>query len=335
MEKNLLDISWGSVIRFFIVGILVAAIYAFRTYLAVFISAAIIAAAIEAPASILIRYRLPRFASVTLVYLIGLAILLSIFYFALPILINQLENTLRLFLGMLKHLRLPILPSIPDIIFQNIPATLSSIGQNAGSAFLFFTNILGGLFNSILVLVISYYLALQEGWVEKTIRLLSPSRYEEYLISLWKRSEQKIGKWFYAQIILSVVVATPVFLGLTFLNVPYALILSLIAGALEIVPMAGPIISGIIAFLVAIQQDLELGIYTIILFALVQQIENHVFVPLLMRRSIGLNPVAVILSLLAGGTFAGFWGVLVAVPLLAAASEIYHDIESQRLKIKS
>lgn len=330
MEKTSLDITWASIARFFIAAIGVAALYFFRTYVALFLSAAVIAAAVEAPASALMRRRWPRFASVTFVYLTGLAAFVGILYFVVPVITSQVEDTIQSVLTIAQHLRLPFFPSVPELLFQNIPDVLSSIGKNAGQAFSFFTGILGGLLNAVLVLVVSYYLALQEGWVEKTIRVLAPSRYEEYLMALWKRSERKIGKWFYAQIILSVVVATPVFLGLKLLGVPYALLLALIAGALEIVPMAGPIVSGLIAFTVAVQQGFDLGLYTVLLFVLVQQIENHVFVPILMRRSIGLNPVVVIFSLLAGGALAGFWGIVIAVPLAAAASEFFLDLEKRK-----
>jgi predicted PurR-regulated permease PerM len=330
MEKTSLDITWASIARFSIVAIGVAALYFLRGYIALFLSAAVIAAAVEAPASLLMKRKWPRFASVTLVYLSGLAAFFGILYFVVPVLAAQVEDTLQSLLTVAQHLRLPFFPSVPELIFQHIPDALSSIGKNAGYAFSFFTGIVGGLLNAVLVLVVSYYLALQEGWVEKTIRVLAPVRYEEYLLALWKRSERKIGKWFYAQIILSVVVATPVFLGLQFLGVPYALLLAIIAGALEIVPMAGPIISGLIAFVVAVQQGLNLGLYTILLFVLVQQIENHVFVPLLMRRSIGLNPVVIIFSLLVGGALAGFWGIVIAVPVAAAASEFFLDLEKRR-----
>lgn len=331
MEKTTLDITWASVARFFIVGIGFAALYFFRGYIALFVSAAVIAAAIDAPASLLIRRRIPRFVAVTVVYFLGLALVFGTLSFMVPILTSQLEDTVQTFLVTLQKLQLPFLPSVTDLLFGTSTNVLASLSNGAGQAFSFFTGVLGGLFNTILVLVISYYLALQEGWVSKTLRVLAPTKHEEYLIDLWKRSERKIGRWVYAQIILSVAVAVPVFIALQIMGVKYALLLAIIAGMLEIVPIAGPIISGLFAFVIAVQQGLNLGIYTIVLFVAVQQLENHFLVPMVMRRSLGLNPVVVIFSLLVAGTLAGFWGIVIAVPLAAAASEFYMDLEKRRI----
>jgi predicted PurR-regulated permease PerM len=329
--KDSINISLGSIIRFFVIGIGIAAFYFLRKYIALFLAAAVIATAIEAPASVLIKRRWPRFVAVTLVYLLGLAIFLGILYFLIPVIVEQTEIVIQKLLKFMSSMRLPFLPSLDKILFQNISVAIPQFGQSATQAISLISWIVSGIFNFILVMIVSYYLALQGGWVEKTIRLFASSKYEDYLISLWRRAERKIGKWFYTQIILSILVAIPTFFGLKIIGIEYALLISIIAGALEIVPIAGPIIAGVIAVFISAQQDINLALYVIGLFFVVQQLENHILVPILMRQSVGLNPVVVIFSLLVGGAIAGFWGVLIAIPIVAAASEFFVDLEKRKI----
>lgn len=332
MEKTQLEISWGTAARFLLVAVAFLALYYFRGLIALFLSAAVIAAAIEAPASLLMRRKWPRFAAVTIIYITGIIITFGLLYFVVPVIASQAEGTLAALVVFIKTLPLPssLLPSIYELRLKEVLSSIGSLGKGAEQALTIVSGIFGGLFNLILVFALSYYLSVQEGWVEKTLRVLAPPRYENYLIDLWKRAEKKIGRWFYAQIVLSFVVGVPVFIGLRLIGVEYALLIGIIAAALEIMPVAGPIVAGAIAFLIAAQQGIDLGVYTIILFVVVQQLENNIFVPMVMRRSTGLNPAVVIFALLVGAKLAGFWGIVIAVPLTAAASEFWIDLEKRR-----
>jgi len=329
-----LEISWESILRFFAVGAALLILYYFRDLIAVFVSAAIIATAVDAPVSFLMKFRIPRFAAVTLVYLAGLAVIAGTFYFLAPIIVSQVQDMIRVIVDFLNRLRVSvIIPNLRDILqifSNNISGVLPSIGQGTGQALAFFSGIIGSALYAILVFIVSFYLALQEKWVDKVLRLIAPSRYEDYLINLWSRSERKIGRWFYAQIMLALVVGVPVYISLSIMGVNYALILGMVAAVFEIVPVVGPVFAGIIAFIIAVHQGLDLGIYTVILFVAIQQLENHIFVPMLMKKSLGLNPVVVIFSLLVGAKLAGFWGVIIAVPIAAAASEFFLDLEKRR-----
>jgi predicted PurR-regulated permease PerM len=213
---------------------------------------------------------------------------------------------------------------------ENLTAFMPALGGGAGQVFTFLSGAAGLLFGAILVLVVSFYIALQEKWVENSLRTLAPRRYEEYLIGLWKRTERKIGRWFYAQMILSSLVGTLTFVGLSIVGIQHAALIALITAAFSIVPIAGSLFAGIIAFIVAVQQGLDLGIYTIILFVLIQQLEAYALSPLLHKRALGLNPVMVVFAILIGTRIAGFWGIIIAIPLAAAIAEFWSDIDERR-----
>jgi predicted PurR-regulated permease PerM len=138
-----------------------------------------------------------------------------------------------------------------------------------------------------------------------------------------------MGYWLLGQLILSVVVFGVVFIGLTILKVEYALLLALIAGLLEIIPYIGPFIAGAITAFFAFLQSPGLALAAVIFFVVVQELEGHVLVPIIMSKSVGLNPVMVILAILIGGSLGGVVGALIAVPIASGVSVFVTDIMEQ------
>jgi predicted PurR-regulated permease PerM len=105
-----------------------------------------------------------------------------------------------------------------------------------------------------------------------------------------------------------------------------------LAGIFEIVPIAGPIFAGAIAFLIAISDSWVLGIYTILIFILIQQVESHFLVPLVMKKTVGISPIVVVIALLAGSQIAGFTGIVLAVPAAVVFQEVLEDWEKRKMK---
>jgi predicted PurR-regulated permease PerM len=172
----------------------------------------------------------------------------------------------------------------------------------------------------------------QERGVENFIRMIIPKHNEEYTIGLWKRVERKLGLWMQGQLLLGVVIGTVVFAGLSIIGVPYALLLGIIAGVFEIVPVVGPIFSAFIGVIVALMIDPVLAILTLIFYIIVQQVENNILVPLLMKKMTGLNPIVIIVSLLIGWELGGILGMLIAVPLATIVSELLDDYAKSKEK---
>ena len=135
-----------------------------------------------------------------------------------------------------------------------------------------------------------------------------------------------MGYWLQGQFILMLIVFLIDYIGLLIIGVPYALILALIAGLLEIVPYIGPIISAVLAFAITFLHDPVTGFVVLALFALVQQLEGYVIAPLVMKKAVGLNPVVVILALMIGAKLAGVTGIIIAVPVATAIGEVVNDL---------
>ena len=117
---------------------------------------------------------------------------------------------------------------------------------------------------------------------------------------------------------------------LYFLGIPYALIIAVIAGILEFIPNIGPTIAAVLAALVAFTINPVKAIIVVVAFIIIQQLENHFIVPLIMKRAVGLNPVVVIVSLLIGAKLGGPAGAVMAVPIATALSVFVGDLFEKR-----
>jgi predicted PurR-regulated permease PerM len=188
--------------------------------------------------------------------------------------------------------------------------------------------IFGGLLSFILIIVLSFYFLVQEDGVSNFLRLITPIQHENYVIGLWKRSQRKIGQWMQGQILLGVIIAVLLYLGLMILGVKNALLLAVLAGIMEIIPMFGPILSAIPAIMMAfVGGGVTSAILVLGLCTIVQQFENHLIYPLVVRKVVGVSPVVVILALIIGYELAGFLGIVLSVPMVSALMELVDDIE--------
>ncbi len=168
--------------------------------------------------------------------------------------------------------------------------------------------VIGGLASVLSVLLISFYLLIKRDGIESFFRAVLPQSMENTVIRLWDRVRLRIGHWFRIQMLLSLFVGLLVFISLLILGVKYSLVLGTIAAIFEIVPIAGPIFAGAVSALIALSQSPSLAIWVVVIFVLIQQLESNVLTPLIMKRSVGVNPVIVILALLAGAQLGGIVG---------------------------
>ncbi|MDP3962431.1 MAG: AI-2E family transporter, partial [bacterium] len=195
--------------------------------------------------------------------------------------------------------------------------------------------IFGGELSFILMIVLSFYLAVQEDGVGSFLKIVSPVKHHEYIINLWKRSQRKIGYWMQGQLLLGVIVGVLVYLGLMILGVKNALLLASIATIFEIIPIFGPILAAVPAVLISfVDGGATLVLLVIGLYLIIHQFENHLLYPLVVRKIIGISPIVVILALVIGAKLAGFLGALLAVPIASALMEWIDDVEKDKMSFK-
>lgn len=338
-QKITFELSSASIVKFLLWVVLFWLFYVLRNVVAVVLTSVVIASAIEPAAHWFSRYKVPRVLGVLLIYLAAFASVGLVFYLILPPLFFEVSN---FFLDIPHYLKtslppgavLTFLPALPadfsDFLRDYIFEFESSVGQAASGFFKAAAAIFGGAFSFILIIVISFYLSVQEHGIENFLKIISPREYEGYILDLWSRSRRKIGLWLQGQFLLGILVGVLVFLGLTILGVKYALLLAILTAIFEVIPVFGPVMAAIPAVGIALLQKPVLGLSVLILYLIVQQFENHLIYPLVVRKTIGVPPLLVVLSLVIGGTLAGFFGILLAVPVAAVLVEFVNDIARKK-----
>lgn len=345
--ENLVHISSSTILRIVFILSLCYALYFLRDIVLVVILSVVVASSIEPGAKWLVRRGVPRLLSVILIYVMLAVFLLGIIYF---LFLPMLSETVSFLSSLPSYLAdLKVWNPLQSNSFLSSQDGLSNLSQNFSLADIvsqldetiakfsrgFFSTasaIFGGTLSFFLVLVLSFYLSVEKDGVTKFLKIVIPSKHEAYIVDLWQRSQSKIGLWMQGQIILAIIVAVLVFLGLTLLQVDNALLLAVIAGIFEIIPLFGPILAAIPAVAIAmLNGGLTAALLVIGLYIIVQQFENQLIYPLVVRKIVGVPPIVSILALIAGGKLAGFIGLVVSVPIAAVIMEFFNDLERDKL----
>ncbi len=340
-----ISISNGTIIRTLLFIILIYALYILRDIILIVLTSIVLASFISATANKLSRFRLNRTVGVVLVYVLALSMLSGLFYLFAPIVITEISNLSPVVQKYYPAANIPNLLSGSGLsgaqsIFNNLggdgdlSAVITGANQIAskvtGGFFGLLATMFGGLLNFILIIVISFYLSIQENGVEKFLRIIVPSKHEPYIIGLWSRTQRKIALWVKGQLLLGILVGILIYLGLTILNVPYALLLSFAAAIFELIPF-GIILGAIPAIIFSFMQGgFTLALIVAGFYTIVQQFENYLLQPLVIKKVVGISPLVIILSVLIGYALAGFWGLILAVPAAVCVLELTNDIEKKK-----
>lgn len=342
LKNTNITISSGTIIKSILFALLVAAIFFLKDLVLIVLTAIVIASAIEPITKWFISYKVPRVASVLLVYIIAILFLFSIFYFFAPPLLKEVSNFLTF---------LPTYTNIFD--FKNsfggdfingsesivksfsLREGLSAIQESFSNLSEGFINsislVFGGALSFVLIIIFSFYFAVQETGIDDFLRVITPVKHHNYVLDLWKRSQFKIGRWLQGQLILALIVGILVYMGLTILDVRYALLLAVLAGVFELIPLFGAFLAAIPGIIIAsIDGGVTLGIMTAGLYIIIQQFENHLIYPLVVTKVVGVPPLLVILALIIGAQFAGFLGIILSVPVAAIVQEFIKDVQKEK-----
>lgn len=206
------------------------------------------------------------------------------------------------------------------------------LGEQAGRI----TEVGGTVLEILLIFVlgplIALYLLIDLPILQRDILNLVPEPQRAEFADLGSKMGRAVGGFFRGQLFVALIVGILASLGFFLIDLPFWLVIGAIAGFTNLIPLVGPFIGGGIGFIVgSISDGFGLGLAAIVVAVIVQQIDNHVISPNVMKRTVKLHPASVMLALLAGGTLAGFWGVLLAVPGLAVAKIVLNHIWSTRV----
>ncbi|MFM7088418.1 MAG: AI-2E family transporter [Candidatus Paceibacterota bacterium] len=344
-----ISISTGTMIRAVLVGLGVYLFWFLRDILMVIFTSIIVASFVESTIPYFKKVRIGRLWGVVIFYVVGLLIFAGLFYLFAPLLITEIYNFSNFLASyvpgfdFLEYFQSKEFAGAKDAVTKlsdNLSvASLLEISrsfiENLSSGFLqTLAAAFGSIFNFVLIIIISFYLSVQEKGIENFLRIILPVSVEEYVVDLWYRSQKKIAYWIKGQMFLGLLVAVLTYIVLSILGIQYALLLAIIAGLMELVPY------GVILALVpaASFSYLSGGISSALLVAgayvIIHQFEVFLFTPLIVNRVVGLSPLVVILSVLVGFELAGIWGMVLAIPAAVILMEILNDVEKRKIMLR-
>lgn len=272
------------------------------------------------------KIRIPRFASVLLIYLCLVTFLGFIGSTILPPFITQ---TVHLGEKMPEYIS-TIFPAF-QFDFNTLSQQIAPIGENL-------VKVTIGIFSNLITLftifVVSFYFLMERQYLEKHTGNFLGKDQAKKLIMIVAKVEEKLGAWVRGEMTLALTIGLMTFAGLTFLGLPYILSLSLLAAIFEIIPIVGPIISAVPAVLIALTISPLLASATVITYFIIQQVEAHLVVPMVIQRAVGLPPVVSIIALMVGGKLAGITGALLAVPVVISVETILSEyLKSRQIEV--
>lgn len=319
---------------FWIVGIVAGAAVAFylRHFILVVLVSLVVASFVEPAVLNLKKIKIPRYVSVPFLFLIGLGVLAGTVALLVPVFSNEFnelinllpkgsdlargftslnrsgftETTLQRFTG----------SDNPFVGIQSIWQSISGSGV---------VNIAQGLLDVSIILVLSFYFAITEKGFDEFLRVITPKQFEDNVVKTWQRVEKKIGDWFMGQVFAAFIVGLLTYGILSIMQVPYALILAIVAAVFDLIPfgtLLGTIPAALIGF---ISGGWAMMFWVIIGFIIIHYIEIYLIQPLVIRRTVGIPIIVMIISVIAWGLLGGILGVLVSIPCAIVIMDLIGD----------
>jgi predicted PurR-regulated permease PerM len=317
--------------------VLVAAMWVLRSVLLLIYVCALLAAGlrplvlwIERRRTLVIHHHPPpRGLVILLLYAIVLAAVAGAAYLVLPPLVTQAQDLvargpelLRRAQGFLDahHLGAIRLDSVAP------PRTSGLLGTVLGTV----TGIVGGLLSVVTIVILTFYFLVEgDDLVAFWLRML-PRRYRARARTIGTRVIGKVSAWLVGQMILCVGIGVTAGVALVLLGVPFAYVLAIVAAAGELIPYAGPFLSGLLATTIATTTvSWHVGLATAAYFLVQQLLENNVIQPKIMSQQVGLSAATVIVAVLIGGALLGISGAVLAVPTAAIVQVTLRELATE------
>lgn len=279
------------------------------------------------------RHRLPRWAAILLVYVTLIGTLVVIGMMIVPPLVEQARAFWTEFPSLLQRGQRWLMDrglvtqqiTVRDVAEQTTGSGTDTVGRVIGAVWGF----VGGVFGLLTILILAFYFLVESDSLVRTFVRLFPRHERKRVEDACRRVSVKVSAWLGGQLVLAGIIGSTAALGLWLLGVPYFYVLALIAGVGEMIPVVGPLLASIPAIAVALSVSPATALFVAIFFLVQQQFENHVLVPKVMERQVGVSAVTVIVALLLGGSLLGIVGAILAVPTAAILQVIFEETTHQ------
>ncbi len=339
-ETHNVTITTTTIIKTVLVLLLLWFLFLIRDVIAMVFAAFVISSAIAPWVDFFQRWKIPRPVSIITIAVLFLGLLSISVVIIVPALVEEIGQLTARLPELYRSLAGSFVPLNQNLDQTTILGTLEKNLQTFSQGLLQLTSgifgtlsiIFGGVASFLTVLVIGFFMTAEKSGARKLIQSLLPLKYQPYTIQLISKIEGKMGSWLRGQMLLSVIIASLTYIGLTLLNVKYALVLALLAGFMEVIPFIGPVLAAIPAVFFAATQSPLTALLVVALYLVIQQLENNLLVPKVMQQTVGLHPIIILIALLIGARIGGILGIILAVPLATIVSIFLADLFDDRRK---
>jgi predicted PurR-regulated permease PerM len=327
-DEKVLDISWGTILKIASAFVFIYFAYLVKDILIWIVFALVISVLADPAIDFLKRLRFPRVLSTILIYVLIFSIFGGLIYFIIPFFAFEIQQFTQLFPQYFEKIA-PPLSGLGVEAFESMEVFTGTIEgwlmRASSNIFNAIAVIFGGIISTMTIFMLAIFLSIEEKGVDDIIALLSPKKYERIVLAIWKKSKLKVSKWFGMRLILSVFVGLLTFIACHILNVRYAVSFGLLVGISDIIPIIGPVFSGVVIILFCALESWVKALFIMIILVLIQQIEGSILTPILTKKVIGLPPALVLVALLIGGRLWGVLGAILAIPLLGLFYEFFKN----------
>jgi len=282
--------------------------------------------------------RLPRWLAILLIYLFIVGVLTVVGLLVVPPLIDQAQDLSKRIPELLdRGQQFLVNRGLIDhpITLEEAVRSAPAPGQAAGTVASAVVSVFGAILALITVLILTFYLLVESDALFEAFARLVPRPDRPRVQAAALKITAKVSAWLNGQLILGGTIALSSAVGLYLIGVPYFYVLALLSGFGEMIPVVGPIFSAVPAILVALTISPKAALFTVIFFLAQQQFENHLLVPRIMSRQVGVSPVVVIVALLIGGSLLGIMGAVLAVPSAAIFQVVVDELLDERDRIQA
>lgn len=302
------------------------------------LGAIIFASAVQPFVTALDRRGLPRGIAIILIDLLVVAVVVGVVVVSVPPLITflvtvvqsgvlstkltQLATRLAIFGWDRFQVLIPVF-SLPAQLNALIAQTGDEVQQQAWTLT---QSTMVGLGQALLLFTMSFYWLTSRERTLALLLLLSPKIERQRVHAIWNDIEFRLGAYVRGQVFLMGIIGLASYIGLIALGVPFAAALALIAGITEAIPIVGPLIGAVPAVIVGFTVSPVTGLMVGALYIVIQGLENNVLVPRIMSSNVGLNPLVIIIAIVAGSSLNGIIGAILAIPLAGALQVIAQHI---------
>lgn len=317
-----IDISSKTLIKIVIILMGLGFLYTIRQVLGILFVSFVVAAALDPWVDKMQQRKIPRGIGILLLYLLSFGIVSFVVFLLIPPISEEIRALAQDFPRYYEEIVKNFLSAreatekfgLSDEAEKSIRSLSQSLDRLTSGIFSTISSIFGGFVSFLGVLVITFYMTIEEDGLKKFLRAIAPVKFQPYVVQKLNTVQKKLSDWLKGQLLLSVIIGAISYLGLLILGVKYAIVLALVAGVTEFIPYVGPLLGAIPAVFLAFTQSPFKAILVAILYLVIQQLENQFIAPKVVQKSVGLNPIVTIVAMLIGARIAGLVGVILAVP---------------------